>query len=208
MSTTGIKRAHVLSSIEQMVRVSLGLDPSTTLIDQVVAVARELPENANAINPPYAEYLAGRFLKGLDVCNELYALSIGYELKSEISKKKAHGEAFIIRSKTKGLKTAKEMEAYANTDDIYVEAAEKHAEAKMLRVLVENIRSDFEKAHYLMRKIAEKDVNTDYTKQTLPAGSNSSDSDEASEDVDTAGWASSVNDTVSNTNTTMKRQPW
>lgn len=198
MNITAFKKAHVLTSIEEMVRASLGLAPDTALINDIVEITKELPDNANAVSPSFAEYLAGRFLKGLDLCNELYALSIGYELKSEIFKKKAHGEAFIIRSKTKGLKTAKEMEAYANTDDLYVEAAEKHAESKMLRVLVENIRSDFEKAHYLMRKIAEKDVETDYTKQET-----SSVTTEKSTEAD--GWSSFVSD---DNKTETKRTPW
>lgn len=197
MSTVGLKKAHVLTSIEEMVRVSLGLEPDTVLINQIVGIAKELPDNANAVTPSHAEFLAGRFLKGLDLCNELYALSIGYELKSEIFKKKAHGEAFIVRSKTKGLKTAKEMEAYANTDDLYIEAAEKHAESKMLRVLVENIRSDFEKAHYLMRKIAEKDVENDYTKQEK-----SSNSTNMVEKEDWSGYVANEN------NIELKRTPW
>lgn len=197
---SGIIKAHALSSIEEMVRNSLGLDPNTQIIQQIVEITREMPANANAIGASHAEYLSGRYLRGLDLCNELYALSVGYELKSEILKKKAHGEAFIIRSKTKGLKTAKEMEAYANTDDIYVEAAEKHAEAKMLRVLVENIRSDFEKAHYLMRKIAEKDVENDYTKANS-AASEEAESPSSEED----GWSGFVSN---DSDTKIKRTPW
>lgn len=197
---SALKQAHALSSIEEIVRTSLGLEPNTQLIGQIVEITREMPANANAIGASHAEYLSGRYLKGLDLCNELYALSIGYELKSEIFKKKAHGEAFIIRSKTKGLKTAKEMEAYANTDDIYIEAAEKHAEAKMLRVLVENIRSDFEKAHYLMRKIAEKDVENDYTKAI---STTSEEVESPSKEVD--GWADFV---VDDNTTKTKRTPW
>lgn len=198
MNSSSLKKAHVLSSIEQVVRASLGLESNSVIIEQVVEVAKELPDNANAIGPAHAEYLAGRFLKGLDLCNELYALSIGYELKCEIMKKKSHGEAFIIRSKSKGLKTAKEMEAYANTDDLYIEAAEKHAEAKMLRVLVENIRSDFEKAHYLMRKISEKDVNNDHEKHSLKTTTADSGSDDSS-------WESFLKDDNSNQ---IKRTTW
>lgn len=199
MTSLSTKKAHVLSSIEEMVRTSLGLDPSTEIIEQIVEVARELPDNANAISPSHAEYLAGRFLKGLALCNELCALATGYELKSDILKKKAHGDAFIVRSKSKGLKTAKEMEAYANTDDLYVEAAEKHAEAKMLRVLVENIRSDFEKAHYLMRKISEKDVENDYRKQEI----SSDTSDESGEEDGWKGFLAEDSNTTKN-----KRTPW
>ena len=191
---TKIAKAHVLTSIEEVVRASLGLDNNSLLVSQIVSVAQEIPENANAVSPSQAEFLSGRFLKGLDLCNELYAMAVGYELKCEIGKKKAHGEAFIIRSKTKGLKTAKEMEAYANTDDIYVLAAEKHAEAKMLRVLVENIRSDFEKAHYLMRRIAEKDVENNYSE---PESKPESSQEEEGE------WEGYGND-----NQTNKRMPW
>ena len=71
--------------------------------------------------------------------------------------KKIFGEAMIIRGASQGLKTAKEKEMYAHTDSEYIEAAEKLIEAHMFRQLIGEKKSSFEKAHYLMKRISEKD---------------------------------------------------
>jgi len=164
-----------LSTLEHIIREQLGLPVSHLVLAEIVEISREIPENTNTLTPSHAQYLAGKFLKGMDLCGELYAISVGYELKMEVLKKKEHGLAFIVRSKNLGLKTAKEKEAYANTDDLYVEISDKYAESKMFRIRVESMRKDFEKAHYLMRKIAEGDSDLEATFSSDPGQSSPGD---------------------------------
>lgn len=147
-----------ITLLEHMIREQLGLPVSNLVIDQIIDIHKEIPNNVNNINPSYAQYLAGRFLKGMDLCAELYAIAISCELKKEVLKKKEHGDALLNRSKNLGIKTAKEKEAFANTDKDYLAACDVFADAKAFRILVEMRRKDFEKAHYLMRKVSEEDV--------------------------------------------------
>ena len=158
------------SSIEDIIRDKLGLPPSDSILTEIIDISREIPNNINALIPTEASFLSGRFLKGLDLCGELYSIAIAYELKMEVNKKKEHGLALILRSKKHGFKTAKEKEAYANTDDVYIEASDRHAESKMFRVRVESMRKDFEKAHYLMRKVSEEDSDTEASSVSETAG--------------------------------------
>lgn len=168
-----IEKKQGFSTLEAVIRDHLDLPVNDLILGEIIAISREIPENANNISPSNAQYLAGRFLKGMDLCGELYAISIAYELKMEVQKKREHGQAFILRSKNKGLKTAKEKEAYANTDEIYLEVADRYAEAKMFRVRVETMRKDFEKAHYLMRKISDQDNDLEGTElPSLPDNDN------------------------------------
>jgi hypothetical protein len=146
------------SLLEFMVREQLGLPVSNLVMDLLLEIHKEIPTNVNNINASYAQYLAGRFLKGMDLCADLYSIAVAYELKKETLKKREHGIALLNRARDQGLKTAKEKEAFANTDEVYLEACEVFADAKAFRVLVEMRRRDFEKAHYLMRKISEEDI--------------------------------------------------
>jgi len=152
-----------LSLLEYMIRKQLDLPVNNLVIDLIVEIHKELPTNVNDINPSYAQYLAGRFLKGMDLCADLYAIAIACELKKEVLKKKEHGNALLNKSKNHALKTAKEKEAFANTDEEYLDACDVFADAKSFRILVEMRRKDLEKAHYLMRKISEEDIEMSNT---------------------------------------------
>lgn len=148
---------NVFSVLEFMIREQLGLPVSNSVLDVVLEISRELPDNINNVPPAHAQHLAGRFLKGMDMCGELYSIAVAYEIKRDVNRKKEHGSALLFRSRDNNLKTAKEKEAYADVDSIYLEACDKYAEAKAFRIRVEKLREDFEKAHYLMRKVSEGD---------------------------------------------------
>lgn len=150
-----------MNTLESDIRAIHNLPTDHLVLTTLFEISREIPDNANSIDSHHAEYLAGRFLKGLDLCGELYALAISYEMKQELLKKKEFSNAMIIRASEKGLKTAKEKEICAYADEIYIEAAEKYISAKMFRHLVEEKREAFFKAHYLMRKIVDKNIVTD-----------------------------------------------
>lgn len=152
---------NAFALIEFMIREQLGLPVSNSVLDVVLDISRELPDNVNNISPVHAQHLAGRFLKGMDMCGELYALAVAYEIKKDVNRKKEHGSALLFRSRNNNLKTAKEKESYADLDETYLEACDKYAEAKAFRIRVEKLREDFEKAHYLMRKVSENDSESE-----------------------------------------------
>lgn len=146
-----------LSAIEEKIRAATGISDTQKVVVQLITISRQIPQNVNNLRPSRARELAGHFLKGMDLCGELYALAVNYELRMEIEKKKEFGAALFARAKGQGAKTQKEKESYAYTDALYLDAAYNHAEAKMFRALVEDKRKNFEKAHYLMRKVSEED---------------------------------------------------
>lgn len=163
---------ETFSLLEHMIREQLKLPVSNLVIDQIVEIHKEIPSNVSNLNPSYAQYLSGRFLKGMDLCADLYAMAVAYELKKESLKKREHGAALLRRAKEHGAKTAKDKESYANLDEAYLEAADIFADAKSFRILVEMRRKDFEKAHYLMRRISEEDVGIDDPVPTQDAEEN------------------------------------
>lgn len=151
------------TSVEYLAREYLGLPINNSIAKEVSEIAQLFPDNPNSLSPSYAQFLAARFLKGMDLCAELCAIAIGYETKLDIQKRREHGLALIDRSKNKGLKSVKEKEAYAFTDEQYISIAEKHADAKLFRIYVESKRKDFERAHYQMRKLADRDSDLEAT---------------------------------------------
>ena len=184
-----------LTLLEHLIREQLGLPVTNLVMGLIIEIHNELPNNVSDINPSYAQYLAGRFLKGMDLCADLFAIAVACEIKKEVLKKKEHGVALLSRSKSLGLKTAKEKEAYANTDSEYLEACDVFADAKAFRVLVEMRRRDFEKAHYLMRKISEEDVEMSDKVPAKDSEENWKNFQNTSENTDT-------------TITTNKRRSW
>lgn len=176
-----------LTLIEHMIREELKLPISDLVLNQIIEISREIPDNVNNLQKSYAQHLAGRFLKGMDLCAELYAVGIAFELKRDVVKKREYGLALLNRSKNQGLKTAKEKEAYANIDELYIESCNQFAEARAFRIRVEMLRKDFEKAHYLMRKISEGDTSIKDT-DNPDIESNSYNSEEE-KDNDNDGWS-------------------
>lgn len=161
---TTVAQQTGIENIESVVRQIHGMDGQRRVLTTLMEISREIPDNVNQLSPAMAEHLAGRFLKGLDLCGELYALAISYELKMEIQKKRDFSNAMLIRSaNVPGLKTAKEKEMYAFADAEYLQAADKHVEGKMFRLFVEEKKEAFSKAHYLVRKIVDREQIVDTT---------------------------------------------
>lgn len=155
--TTEIEKTTV-EVIEATIRRAHGMDAQNQVMGKLMEISREIPDNVNHLTPAMAEHLAGRFLKGLEICGELYSMAINYEMKMEIQKRKEFSQAMLVRSAgVAGVKTAKEKEMFAFSDEGYLAAAEHYAEAKMFRVFVEEKKDSFSKAHYLVRKIVDRD---------------------------------------------------
>lgn len=144
-----------IETLEIQMREMAGLPVSTLLVRTVMDISRELPDNANAIAPSYGEYLAGKFLKGMELCGDLASLAFRYEHQTEALKKKEYSTAYLVRAAEKGYKRQKDQEFYAYQDEIYLEAVEKHGMAKAFRIMITQKHSAFEKAHHMMRKISE-----------------------------------------------------
>lgn len=160
MSESGFEESRSpLEALEIMIRNSSGLPTQNLVMSEIIAISNEIPDNVNQLTALQAEHLAGRFLKGFELCGDLYAMAIGHEIKMESLKKKEFGTALLVRSKAQGHKTAADKTAYAQMDDTYLAAEQKYNEAKMFRVMVSQKHQTFEKAHYHMRKLADRDAN-------------------------------------------------
>lgn len=152
----------MIESLETIIRQTQGMDGQKRVLKTLLEISREIPDNVNQLAPAMAEYLAGRFLKALDICGELYSMAVSYELKMGILKKKEFSNAMLIRSAdVASIKTAKEKEMFAHADADYLAAADRHVEAEMFRTFVEEKKETFGKAHYLMRKIVDREQVVD-----------------------------------------------
>ncbi len=139
--------------LERLICEEMGLSHEKSRLEFLGNLSKEIPQDLSNLSSGMAERLAGRFLKGSDVCAELYAAAIGYELKKEVRKKRAYGDSFFESTS----KTVKEKEADASRNDKFLDASDLFAEAKMIRVFIEEKKSLFDKAHYLMKQIASKE---------------------------------------------------
>lgn len=159
-----------LTVLETAVRKANGLPANNLIMGTIAAISCEIPENTTTLNPAMAEYLAGRFLKGIDLCGELYALAMSFEMQMELKKKREFSNAVIVRAVEHNIRTATEKKIYADADEIYLEAAKQYVAAKMFRVLLEEKKASFFKAHYLMKQILNKEIELDdaYTDHKFP----------------------------------------
>lgn len=149
--------------IEKDIKDNIGFHNASLVVREISRISRQMPDSVIAIPASRAKELAGSFLKGLDLCGELAAIASAYEAKMQVLKNAEHATAMLIRSQAYNCKTAKEKEAYADSDADFLKASEKHIKAKMFRTIIENKREDFEKAHYLMRRLAEEDREHGHT---------------------------------------------
>lgn len=165
-ATAGSSQEDGVQTIESVVLLASGLDGHRSMLKTLMEISREIPDNVNHLTAPMAEYLAGRFLKGLNLCGELYSLAIRYEGKMEIEKRREFSQAMLVRSAGKpGIKTAKEKEMWAFLDEEYCAAADKYVESKMFRLFVEEKKDSFGKAHYLVRKIVDREQIVETTER-------------------------------------------
>ena len=175
-----------LVALEKDIREQIGFTNAALVVGEIAKVSAQIPSSVTHLPSSRARELAGVFLKGMDMCGELCAIATAYEMKMDLLKKKEHAEAMVIRSNKFGCKTVKEKEAYADIDEGYIQAAEKYIRAKMFRTIVDNKREDFEKAHYLMRKVADSEIIGGHSDSPTDQENSSA----KSSDPDEAGWDS------------------
>lgn len=152
-------QSELAMNLERTIRETHQLQVNNLSIDKVLAVSREIPENVTDINASYAEHLAGRFLKGMDMCADLYTLAISYELRMEALRKAAFSKAMLVHAVEAGMTTAKDREQFAFSDAEYLQANERCIEAKVFKTMLEEKKQVLSKAHHLMKNIVNNDAN-------------------------------------------------
>ena len=157
--TVGLSDGEIL---ERNIRESAGVGTTALILPEIVGIISEMPQDVTSLIPSTADYLAGRFLTGINLCGELLALALGHELKTDTLKKKEFSLAFHVRAASRNCRTIKDKEHYPYMDDAYLAAEDKATEAKIFRQYVEGKLDTLEKAHYHMRKIADKDPAAGY----------------------------------------------
>jgi len=147
------------SNLETKIKTAHGIPSRSSTITTMLNISREIPENVTDITVSYAEHLSGRFLKGMDICAELYTLAISYELRMSALAKAAFSQAMVVRAVEANLSTARDREQWAYSDQEYLAANEHLIEAKMFKTIVEEKKSVLLKAHHLMKSIVNNDNN-------------------------------------------------
>lgn len=135
-----------------------GFDPMSVDTSEIRALSGALPKDGN-IDLNNAEVLATKYLRGADLCAEMLAIATAYAQKTDAQKKKAYSEAALNKSKTAGIKTDKSRAWFADADDDYIEASNKHAEALAFVKWISNKYDSFNKMHYMCKKILDRGYN-------------------------------------------------
>ena len=129
-------------------------NPFNVDLSEIKDMLKMIPKTG-VIDLNVAEEMATQFVRGADVCVELLSVAARYEGRMIAQKKKAWAEAMYIRAKKLELKTAKEKEAYADSDEEYLVWNEKAVDAVAFKKWVENKYEIFLKAHHLSKSIFE-----------------------------------------------------
>lgn len=102
-----------------------------------------------------AEELATQFLRAADILSDIFGLSLSWEGRMMAQKQRAWGEAFYIKATSSGIKTAKEKEAFADSNDEFIKWSNKATDAQAFRKYIETKYQTFIKAHHLAKSVWE-----------------------------------------------------
>lgn len=127
-------------------------DPLSIDTSEIKALSKSIPKDGN-IDLNRAEILATKFLRGSDLCSEVMAIAVSYVGKTESDKKRAYSNAALIKSVAAGHKTDKARAWFADMDDEYIDACNKHNTAVAFVEWIEGKYKSFEKMHYLCKLI-------------------------------------------------------
>lgn len=193
-TSVALKDVDGIDALEVQIRESIGMNTNNLVMRTILEISNEIPSNANAIDSSYAEYLAGKFLKGVELCGDVASMAFRYEHQMETLKRKEFSTAYLVRAPLKGYKRAKDQEFYAFQDEEYLKVCEKLGIAKAFKIMITQKHSAFEKAHHMMRKISEQhgDGLAEKTKLTSESG-NSFDLKDTSR-TDEVDWEQALRD--------------
>ncbi len=142
-----------------------GIDPLNYDTSEIRELSSALPKDGN-IDLNNAEIMATKYLRGADLCAELLAVSVAYAQKTDTIKKKLYSQAALVNAeeyftkKNGGKKpdkiTDKMRLLYAEMDDDYIDASNKHDEAIAFSKWIGSKYESFIRIHYLCKKILER----------------------------------------------------
>ena len=130
-------------------------DPMNIDTSNIRKLSAALPKDGN-IDTNNAEVLATKYLRGADICAELLAIATAHAQKTDTLKKKAYSEAALVKSKAAGIKTDKSRAWFADSDDDFIEASNRHSEALAFVKWISSKYDSFIRAHYMCKKILDR----------------------------------------------------
>lgn len=134
---------------------SVDFDPMTLDTTELKELAESIPRDGN-IDMNNAEVLATKFLRGADVCSELVSIATAYVGKTDAEKKRAYGYAATVKASKAGIKAAATRGWFADQDEEYIRASNKHSEAQAFLKWVNGKLDSFTRGHYLCKKILDR----------------------------------------------------
>jgi hypothetical protein len=150
-----------MSTIKDKLSIE-GFEPSridTTYLDEIEDF---LPDNG-VIDVNICERGLVMTLQGQNYCQEIIATLERWIGRKESEKSKAWAVAALQKAKEEGIKTAKEKEWFAQSEDNYIEAVNQLTLAKATKKWFENKSSFFSGWHYAFKTF----LRRDYTLENL-----------------------------------------
>lgn len=167
---TTLSKINDLEVLEAKIREEVGFPTNRLVMQTIVDISNEIPNNVNALVPSMAQHLAARFLHALNLCGDLMAIAHRYEMKMETKAKEEHSKACLVRAANAGYTKIGDKKVYADMDTEYLKAKSDAEDARSFRIMVVNKHKSLEKAHHHMRKISEQ--NNDGNDNDLSNDSN------------------------------------
>lgn len=151
-----LSKVNDLEVLETKIREGAGFPTNKLVMQTIVDISNEIPNNVNALVPSMAQHLAARFLHALNLCGDLMAVAHRYEMKMETKAKEEHSKACLVRAAAAGFTKIGDKKVYADMDAEYLAAKSNAEDARSFRIMVVNKHKALEKAHHHMRKISEQ----------------------------------------------------
>jgi len=144
-------------TVKELLNPGEKFDPMNIDTSEIKALSNALPQDGN-IDTNNAEVMATKYLRGADICAELTAIALAYVQKTSSNMKMEYSQAALVRSedyfttKNGGKKPAKITDKmrtlYAEMDEEYLAACQKHDEAMAFAKWVNGKYDSFNKMHY------------------------------------------------------------
>ena len=153
---TTLNKSNDLDVLESRVRTQAGFPTNNLVMQTIVDISNEIPQNVNSLVPSMAQHLASRFLHAMSLCGDLAAIARRYEMAMDTKAKQEHSTAQLVRATAAGYSKIGDKKVYADMDALYLAARSNFEDASSFRIMVVNKLKALEKAHHHMRKISEQ----------------------------------------------------
>lgn len=137
-------------------------DPMSLDTSEIRELSNALPRSGE-IDINVAEILANKFLRGADMCSELLAIATCHASKTDTERKKAYSKAAIEKASAAGIKTDKARILFADADDDYIIASNKHSEAVAFVKWISSKADSFVRGHYMCKKMLDRHYSQEKT---------------------------------------------